>query len=183
MPFTFTTTDLPGIMVIEPKVNGDHRGFFMETYKQSDFAAAGLDVRFTQENHSRSARGILRGLHYQVAPHGQGKLVRVVVGEIFDVAVDVRDGSPTFGKWIGVTLSAANRRCLYIPPWYAHGFCVVSDEAEVIYKTTAEYAPHAERGVRWDDPALGIRWPLTEVTLSERDRRWPGLASVEPVLA
>ena len=182
MPFMFRTTDLPGVLVIEPQVFGDHRGFFLETYRQSDFAAAGLDVRFTQENHSRSVHGILRGLHYQHPPYAQGKLVRVIVGEVFDVAVDIRDGSPTFGKWIGVSLSASNRRSLYIPPWYAHGFCVVSDQADVIYKTTAEYAPEYERGIRWDDPALGIRWPVTEVTLSERDRGWPGLASVEPVL-
>ena len=183
MPFTFRTTDLPGVLVIEPRVFGDHRGFFLESYKQSDFAAAGLDVQFTQENHSRSVRGTLRGLHYQQPPYGQGKLVRVIVGEVFDVAVDVRNGSPTFGKWIGVSLSTANRKSVYIPPWYAHGFCVVSDEAEVIYKTTAEYAPEYERGIRWDDPALGIRWPLAGVTLSERDRSWPGLASAEPVLA
>jgi len=176
MPFNFSNTSLPGVMLIEPKVFGDQRGFFMESYRLPDFAAAGIDLSFVQENHSRSTRGILRGLHYQRAPKAQGKLLRVVIGEVFDVAVDMRAGAPTFGQWIGVTLSAENRRLLYIPPWCAHGFCVVSDEAEVIYKTTCEYAPEYESGVRWDDPALGIRWPIANPTLSERDRQWPGLA-------
>src|SRR5262249_86901 len=133
MPFTFTQTDLPGVVLIEPRVFGDHRGFFLESYRQSDFRTAGVDATFLQENHSRSSRGTLRGLHYQRAPFGQGKLVRVILGEVFDVAVDVRQGSSTFGRWVGVSLSASNRRSLYIPPWCAHGFCVVSD-AEVIYK-------------------------------------------------
>jgi len=180
MPFTFRTTDLPGVLVIEPKVFGDERGFFLEAYKESDFAAAGLDVRFVQENHSRSSGGVVRGLHYQRAPYAQGKLVRVVLGEIFDVAVDIRQGSRTYGQWVGVPLSAENHTQIYIPPWCAHGFCVVSDRAEVIYKTTGEYAPAYEHGIRWDDPALSIPWPVTSPVLSARDREWPML---EPCLA
>src|SRR5260221_1226639 len=175
MPFTFQATDLPGVVLIEPKIFRDDRGFLLESYKQSEFSAAGLEVQFVQENHSRSAYGVLRGLHYQRPPDGQGKLVRVVAGEIFDVAVDIRADSPTFGKWIGVSLSASNSRSLYIPAWFAHGFCVVSDHAEVIYKTTAEYAPQSEHGARWDDPALDISWPISYVTVSDRDVRLPWL--------
>ena len=176
MPFTFSPTALPGVVIIEPKVFADERGFFMETYKRSDFAAAGLDVEFVQENHSRSVQGTLRGLHLQRPPRAQGKLVRVLEGEIWDVAADIRRGSPTFGQWQGVTLSADNRRSIYIPAGYAHGFCVVSPEAQVVYKTTDEYAPELEWGVRWDDPVLAIRWPVSAPTLSARDGSWPPLA-------
>jgi dTDP-4-dehydrorhamnose 3,5-epimerase len=183
MPFTFQNTDLPGVVLIEPKLFRDARGFVLESYKHSEFLAAGLDLRFVQENHSCSAHGVLRGLHYQRPPHAQAKLIRVVSGEVFDVAVDIREGSPTFGKWIGVSLSAANNRLLYIPAGFAHGFCVVSDQAEVVYKTTAEYAPQSEHGARWDDPALGIAWPISDVTLSDRDRRWPGLIGAKGVAA
>ncbi|PYR70459.1 MAG: dTDP-4-dehydrorhamnose 3,5-epimerase [Acidobacteria bacterium] len=173
MPFQFARTSIDGVMLIEPKVFPDDRGFFMEAYKRSDFAAAGLEHSFVQENHSRSTYGTLRGLHYQRAPKAQGKLVRAIVGEIFDVAVDIRRGSPTFGAWFGVRLSAANRRLLYVPPWCAHGFCVVSPEAEVIYNTTEEYAPDCEEGLRWDDRGISIPWPVSSPILSERDRRWP----------
>jgi dTDP-4-dehydrorhamnose 3,5-epimerase len=173
MPSTFESTSLPGVVLIVPKVFGDARGFLMETYKRSEFEAAGLPVALVQENHSRSSRGTLRGLHYQREPKAQGKLVRVILGEIFDVAVDIRADSPTYGKWFGATLSADNRKSLYIPPGFAHGFCVTSAEAEVIYKTTAEYAPDHEFGICWDDPALGIEWPVTAPTLSERDKVWP----------
>jgi dTDP-4-dehydrorhamnose 3,5-epimerase len=175
MPFTFEPTDLPGVLLITPRVYADARGFLMETYKRSEFEAGGLDVPLVQENHSRSSQGTLRGLHYQRAPKAQGKLVRVAVGEIFDVAVDIRRESPTFGKWVGAMLSASNRVSIYIPPGFAHGFCVTSAEAEVIYKTTEEYAPELEYGIRWDDPAIGIAWPVTSPTLSERDQKWPGL--------
>jgi dTDP-4-dehydrorhamnose 3,5-epimerase len=177
MPSTFESTSLSGVVLIVPKVFGDARGFLMETYKRSEFEAAGLPVELVQENHSRSLLGTLRGLHYQREPKAQGTLVRVILGEIYDVAVDIRPDSPTYGKWIGVTLSAENRQSLYVPPGFAHGFCVTSAEAEVIYKTTAEYAPDHEFGIRWDDPALGIDWPLTEPTLSERDKVWPSFAS------
>ena len=178
MPFIFESTELPGVVVIEPRVFADDRGFFMETYKHSDFAAAGVPVHFVQENHSRSVHGTLRGLHLQRPPKAQGKLVRVISGEILDVAVDICPDSATFGRWVSVTLSGENRRSVYIPAGYAHGFCVVSAEAEVIYKTTEEYAPALEWGVRWDDPVLAIPWPVTAPRLSERDKRWPPLMEV-----
>jgi dTDP-4-dehydrorhamnose 3,5-epimerase len=175
MPFTFAAAALPGVVIIEPTVFADSRGFFMETYKKSDFLAAGLDIEFVQENHSRSLHGTLRGLHLQRPPRAQGKLVRVLQGEILDVAADIRPDSPTFRQWETVVLSAENRRSLYIPPGYAHGFCVLSPEAEVVYKTTAEYAPELEWGVRWDDPALAIPWPISSPILSGRDSKWPPL--------
>ena len=178
MPSSFTPESLPGIVLIEPRVFEDSRGFFMETYKRSEFSAAGLPFDFVQENHSRSVQGTLRGLHGQREPKSQGKLIRVVEGEVYDVAADVRPGSPTFGRWTAITLSADNRRSLFIPPGYAHGFCVVSGQAQVIYKTTTEYAPDFEYGVRWDDPQLNIPWPVREPLLSDRDRRWPLLADL-----
>jgi dTDP-4-dehydrorhamnose 3,5-epimerase len=178
MPVSFESTDLPGVLLVVPKVFADDRGFFMETFKRSEFERAGLDLQFVQENHSRSSAGTLRGLHYQREPKAQGKLVRVVLGEIFDVAVDIRQGSPTFGRWVGVRLSAENRLSIYVPPGFAHGFCVTTAEAEVIYKTTEEYAPEHEEGIRWDDPSLGIAWPVANPTLSPRDQRWPSLARI-----
>jgi dTDP-4-dehydrorhamnose 3,5-epimerase len=178
MPFIFTPAALPGMVVIEPKVFADDRGFFMETYKKSDFVPAGIDVEFVQENHSKSVAGTLRGLHLQRPPKAQGKLVRVIQGEIFDVAADIRRDSPTFGRWVSVTLSAGNRRSVFIPAGYAHGFCVVSPQAEVVYKTTDEYAPELEWGVRWDDPELGIPWPVSEPLLSPRDSKWPALTRI-----
>jgi dTDP-4-dehydrorhamnose 3,5-epimerase len=174
----FTPTDLPGVVVIEPHVFPDDRGFFLEVYKKSDFISAGLDVEFVQQNHSRSVQGTLRGLHLQRPPRAQGKLVRAIAGEIFDVAADIRRESPTFGQWVSVALSAENQRSVYIPAGYAHGFCVVSPEAEVLYNTTDEYAPEFEWGVRWDDPVLGIRWPVSSPRLSARDSAWPGLNEV-----
>jgi dTDP-4-dehydrorhamnose 3,5-epimerase len=173
MPFTFSPTSLPGVTIVEPRVFTDHRGFFMETYRKSEFAAAGIDAEFVQDNHSRSVRGTLRGLHLQRAPKSQGKLVRVLEGEVFDVAADVRPDSPTYGVWVSVVLSAENRRSVFIPSGYAHGFCVTSPEAQILYKTTDEYAPELEWGVRWDDPLLAIRWPLSDPLLSERDQHWP----------
>lgn len=175
MPFLFKETALPGVLVIEPRVLSDHRGFFMETYKKSEFAAAGIDVEFVQENHSRSVQGTLRGLHLQRPPRAQGKLIRVIEGEVFDVAADIRPDSPTYGVWVAVALSGENRTSVYIPAGYAHGFCVVSAEAQVMYKTTDEYTPELEWGVRWDDPVLSIPWPVSEPRLSERDRLWPFL--------
>jgi dTDP-4-dehydrorhamnose 3,5-epimerase len=178
MPFTFHPTQLPGVVIVEPRVFADDRGFFIETYKRSDFAAAGIDVDFVQENHSKSVRGTLRGLHFQRAPKAQAKLVRAIEGEVFDVVVDIRKGAPTFGRWEAVELSAENRLSVYVPAGYAHGFCVTSAEAQVVYKTSAEYAPELEGGVRWDDPALAIPWPITAPILSPRDGRWPNLADV-----
>ncbi|MDR1368214.1 MAG: dTDP-4-dehydrorhamnose 3,5-epimerase, partial [Candidatus Accumulibacter sp.] len=152
---------IPDIVLIEPKVFGDERGFFYESFNERDFSAAtGIDVRFVQDNHSRSVKNVLRGLHCQMAPRAQGKIVRVVVGEVFDVAVDIRKASPTFGCWVGERLSARNKRQMWIPPGFAHGFLVLSEEAEFLYKTTEYYMPELERGIRWDDPAIGIDWPL-----------------------
>jgi dTDP-4-dehydrorhamnose 3,5-epimerase len=180
MPFTFEPTDLPGVIVISPKVYGDTRGFFMETYKRSEFQAAGIDVPLVQENHSRSAAGTLRGLHYQREPKAQAKLVRVVHGAIYDVAVDIRHESPTFGRWVAMTLSAENRKSLYVPAGFAHGFCVTTDTAEVIYLTSDEYAPELEYGIPWNDPALAIPWPVADPTLSPRDQAWPPLGAGLP---
>jgi dTDP-4-dehydrorhamnose 3,5-epimerase len=175
MPFHFKRLGIPEVILIEPRVFHDERGFFMESYKYSEFAAFGIAERFVQDNHSRSVMGVLRGLHYQNPPKAQGKLVRAVVGEIFDVAVDIRRGSPTYGRWVGVKLSAENKRMLYIPPGFAHGFCVLSDVAEVVYKATAEYAPECEAGIIWDDPEIGIEWPIENPIISPRDLQWPPL--------
>jgi dTDP-4-dehydrorhamnose 3,5-epimerase len=161
---------LGGVLVFEPAVHGDDRGFFFESYREDEFRRAAGEVRpFVQDNHSRSSRHVLRGLHYQVR-QPQGKLVRVIVGEVFDVVVDLRRRSPTFGRWAGTTLSAGNRRVLWIPEGFAHGFLVTSEAAETVYKTTDYYAPQHERSLRWDDPALAIAWPLTaEPVLSAKD--------------
>jgi dTDP-4-dehydrorhamnose 3,5-epimerase len=156
-----TPTAIPDVLIIEPKVFGDARGFFFESYNRQAFnEATGLDVDFVQDNHSKSAKGVLRGLHYQLPPKAQGKLVRVVQGEVFDVAVDIRKGSPTFGRWAGEVLSAENRCQLWIPPGFAHGFLTLSDTAEFLYKTTDYYSPEHERSLLWCDPALGIEWPI-----------------------
>jgi len=173
-------TELPGVIVLEPKVFGDDRGFFFESYNRRAFReATGLDPDFVQDNHSRSARNVLRGLHYQVR-QPQGKLVRVTTGEVYDVAVDLRRSSPTFGRWVGLTLSAANRRMLWVPEGFAHGFVVTSDHAEFLYKTTDYYAPEHERSLLWNDPALGIAWPVEGTPLLKpRDAAAPPLASAE----
>lgn len=175
MPFSFRRLEIPDVVMIEPRVFRDERGFFMESYKHSEFAAFGIQERFVQDNHSRSKKGVLRGLHYQNPPRAQGKLVRAVSGEIFDVAVDIRKGSPTYGRWVGVNLSEENIRMLYIPAGFAHGFMTLSDVADVMYKTTDEYSPEHEAGIIWNDPEIGIEWPLAEPVLSPRDARWPGL--------
>jgi dTDP-4-dehydrorhamnose 3,5-epimerase len=179
MPFRFSSTSIPEVYVIEPSVFADERGFFMETYKQSDFAVRGIADTFTQCNHSKSAHGTLRGLHYQKNPRAQGKLVRVVLGEIYDVVVDLRRGGPTYGRWVGETLSRDNRKMVYVPRGFAHGFCVISEEAEVLYSSTDEYAPEHEAGVLWSDPELGITWPISEPQLSARDRAWPPLRDAD----
>ncbi|MGQ9489149.1 MAG: dTDP-4-dehydrorhamnose 3,5-epimerase [Anaerolineae bacterium] len=170
------STALPGVLVIIPTVYHDARGFFFESYNQEVWRAHGIDTIFVQDNHSKSVKGTLRGLHFQLPPAAQVKLVRVVRGAIWDVAVDIRVGSPTFGRWVGVELSADNFRQLYIPIGFAHGFCVLSDEAEVLYKTSAVYSRQHERGIAWDDPQLNIAWPVTGPMLSERDRHAPSLA-------
>lgn len=165
-------TSLPGVLVFEPRLFGDHRGYFMETWRADAFAAAGVSLPFVQDNQSSSRQGVLRGLHYQVR-QPQGKLVRVISGRVFDVAVDLRRSSPHFGKWTGVELSAENRRLFWVPPGFAHGFYVLSEAAEFVYKCTDYYAPEHERSLRWDDPTVGIDWPLVagvETILSDKDR-------------
>ena len=166
-------TELEGVLVIEPKVWRDSRGLFFEAYNRAAFCEAGLDTVFVQDNHSRSCRHTLRGLHFQREPHAQDKLVRVIAGEIFDVAVDLRHGAPTFGKWSGFRLSADEPRMVLVPTGFAHGFCVLSETAEVLYKCSDFYAPHCEGGLLWDDPDLGIHWPVRDPILSERDRAHP----------
>ncbi len=167
-------TDLPGVLIVEPKVFGDERGFFMESWNGRRYEEAGLPGSFVQDNLSFSAHGVLRGLHFQ-NPQPQGKLVSVLQGEVFDVAVDIRIGSPTFGRWAGVTLSAENKRQFYVPPGFAHGFVVTSETALFFYKCTDYYAPSAEGVVLWNDPDIGIGWPVAEPVLSERDRAAPPL--------
>lgn len=177
----FIETRIPDVVIVEPTVYGDERGYFMETWEQRKFAEAGLNWEFVQDNHSRSVRGTLRGLHYQIE-QPQGKLVRVTQGAVFDVVVDIRRSSPTFGQWVGVELSAENKRQLWVPPRFAHGFYVTSEVAEFQYKCTDFYAPEHERGIRWDDPELGIDWPLAEdgePLLSEKDRNGQPMANAE----
>ena len=172
---------IPDVVLIEPRVFGDERGFFYESYNRAAFrAATGVDPDFVQDNHSKSQRGVLRGLHYQLPPRAQGKLVRVVQGEVFDVAVDIRRGSPTFGKWVGESLSAENHRQMWVPPGFAHGFVTVSETAEFLYKTTDVYAPECERCIAWNDPTIGIDWRLSgEPLLSAKDRQGVSLAAAE----
>lgn len=177
----FSPSVLPDVVEITPQVFGDARGFFMETWHAAKFAAAGLDLSFVQDNHSRSQQGTLRGIHYQIGTP-QGKLVRVISGAIFDVAVDLRQGSVTFGKWLGMTLSGENKKMLWIPPGFGHGFYVLSDSAEFVYKCTTLYAPEQERCIRWDDPDLAIDWPLQHgeaPILSEKDRAGVAFAQAE----
>lgn len=172
-------TALPGVLIIEPRVFGDARGFFMETWNAQAFRKAGLDVRFVQDNHSRSQKGVLRGLHFQ-NPQPQGKLVRVTRGAVFDVAVDLRWSSPHFGKWVGVELSAQNHRMFWVPEGFAHGFLTLEDDTDFLYKCTAPYAPQSEHTLAWDDPAVGIEWPAIGMApiISDKDARGLSLANV-----
>jgi dTDP-4-dehydrorhamnose 3,5-epimerase len=171
-------TEIPGVLILEPKVFGDSRGFFMESFNERAFnEAVGNEVRFVQDNHSRSSKGVLRGLHFQKAPHAQGKLVRAAAGAVFDVAVDIRKDSPTYGKWVGVELTGENHRQFWVPAGLAHGFLVLSDSADFLYKTTDYYAPQAEGSVRWNDPDLAIAWPDIGMApqLSGKDAQAPWL--------
>ncbi|MCV0437856.1 MAG: dTDP-4-dehydrorhamnose 3,5-epimerase [Hydrogenophaga sp.] len=176
-----TPTTIPDVLIIEPKVFGDERGFFFESFNQKAFnEATGLDVNFVQDNHSRSAKGVLRGLHYQMPPHEQGKLVRVVRGSVFDVAVDIRKNSSTFGHWVGAELSEDNHRQFWVPAGFAHGFLVLSESADFLYKTTAYYAPQHERCIAWNDPDIGIEWPVgVRPQLSAKDQQGRQLAGAE----
>lgn len=175
--FKFIQTEIEGLYIVEPTVFGDNRGYFMETYNYKDFKEAGLEMVFVQDNQSRSKKGVLRGLHFQYK-HPQGKLVRVTKGQVFDVAVDLRKNSKTYGKWYGVILSEKNKRQFYIPEGFAHGFLVLSDEAEFVYKCTDYYHPEDEGGIIWNDPDINIKWPLDkveEIILSEKDKKWKTL--------
>lgn len=179
--FKFMETSIEGVYIIEPTVFGDERGYFMETYHKEEFKKAGLDFSFVQDNQSKSKKGVLRGLHFQYTKP-QGKLVRVIKGEVFDVAVDLRKDSPTYGKWEGVILSDENKKQFYVPEGFAHGFLVLSDEAEFIYKCTDFYDSEDEGGILWNDPDIGIKWPvddIDEVILSEKDRKWKTLKETE----
>ena len=175
MPFEFKRLKIPDVILIKPLVFEDERGFFMETYKKSDFEKAGIKGDFIQDNHSKSKYGVLRGLHFQREPYAQAKIVRAVRGVIYDVAVDLRRNSPTFGKWVGVILSEYNKWQLYIPRGFAHGFLVLSDVAEVVYKVDNVYAPDYEGGIIWNDPGISIDWPVDDPIVSEKDRKWPTL--------
>ena len=169
-------TALSGVLILEPEVFGDGRGFFLETYSEQRYFDAGIRERFVQDNHSRSRKGVLRGLHYQLT-QPQGKLVGVTYGAVFDVAVDIRRGSPSFGRWAGVVLDDQNHRQFYIPPGFAHGFCVLSDKVDFVYKCTDYYHPQSECGIAWDDPDIAIDWPVRNVSLSNKDARNPKLAA------
>ena len=178
----FTPLAIPEVVLIEPKVFGDSRGFFLESFKQELFnQATGTQHDFIQDNHSRSSKGVLRGLHYQLNPYAQGKLVRVITGAVFDVAVDIRRSSPTFGRWVGAELTAENHHQLWIPPGFAHGFVVLSDTADFVYKTTAYYAPETDRGILWNDPDIGIEWPQLDIpfSLSDKDQKQPAFKLAE----
>jgi dTDP-4-dehydrorhamnose 3,5-epimerase len=170
----FTETPLPGVIVIDPTVHGDDRGFFMETYRADAFREHGIPDSFVQDNHSRSARGVLRGLHYQ-EPQPQGKLVRCTHGELFDVAVDIRRGSPKFGHYFGILLTESNKKMLWVPPGFAHGFCALTETADLVYKVTELYRPEYDRCILWNDPDIGIPWPIEEPTLSAKDVTAPRL--------
>ena len=174
---TFTRTKIPDVILVEPRLFPDARGYFYEGYSRDRFAANGIPGEFVQDNYSRSAKGVVRGLHYQMAPKAQAKLIQVIHGAVFDVAVDLRRGSPTFGQWVGATLTGENHHLLYIPSGFAHGFCTLDEHTAVMYKVSDFYSPEHERGIRWDDPALAIAWPTLDVPyqLSDRDRNYPVL--------
>ena len=182
MPFTFEKTPLEGGLIIQPRVFGDDRGFFCETYKKTDFVDVGITDEFVQDNHSKSAKGILRGLHFQTEPKAQGKLVRVIAGAVWDVAVDIRPESPTFRQWFGIALSANNHTMLYIPPGYAHGFLSLEDNTHFLYKCTNDYSPEHEGGYRWDDPAFGVGWPFKEFGIQKEEVQVSGRDAGLPLL-
>lgn len=179
MPFTFEPLTISDVVLVRPTRYRDDRGHLAEIYRDTQFEGAGIVGPFVQDNLVRSRKHVLRGLHYQIPPHAQGKLVSAVRGAIFDVAVDLRRQSPTYGAWVGQTLDGESGDMLWIPPGFAHGYCTLSDQADVLYKVTAHYAPEHDRGVRWNDPAIGIEWPVDEPLLSEKDRTQPGIAACD----
>lgn len=179
MPFEFQKTKLEGVVLVSPKIFPDERGAFAELFKQSDFAAAGLDANFVQINYSQSKKNVVRGLHFQMPPKAQGKLAQVSSGKAFDVAVDIRKDSTTYGQWVGVTLTSEEKNMLYIPPGFAHGFCALEENTEFVYYCTDEYSKDHERGIFWNDPAIGIDWPVENPIVSDRDTTYPMLADLE----
>jgi len=179
MPFEFTPLAIPEVVAITPKVFADERGAFVEIFKATDFAAAGITAQWQQINCSISQKHVLRGMHYQLQPHAQGKLITVLRGKIFDVVIDIRKSSPSFGKWASIELDAKKRQMLWVPVGFAHGFCALSDITEVMYACTSEYAPESERGIMWNDPALGITWPTDKPILSPKDTKYPPLAEAD----
>lgn len=179
MPFEFERQKIEDVILIKPKIFGDNRGFFMEAYKKSDFFANGIDIEFNQDNHSKSAKGVLRGLHYQASPFGQAKIVRCSKGKIYDVAVDIRPNSETYGQYVKVELSEENKHMLYIPTGFAHGFAALTDEVELLYKASGEYNPQADRGILWNDPDININWGIDfDPLLSEKDKNQPFLKDI-----
>jgi dTDP-4-dehydrorhamnose 3,5-epimerase len=175
MPFTFTNLEISGLVLIEPRLFPDERGFFLESYKESEFIQGGVSDRFVQDNHSLSKKNVLRGLHFQRQPHAQGKLVRVIRGNVWDVMVDLRKDSPTYKRWVGIELSDQNNRMIFIPPGFAHGFVALSEDAHLLYKCTEEYDPVLDGGIRWNDPDIGVRWPVQEPIVSDKDKSLPFL--------
>ena len=179
MPFTFKKLNIPEVILVEAKAFSDDRGFFMESYQESNFVENGINYKFVQDNFSHSTKGVLRGLHYQKNPKAQSKLVTVLKGEIFDIAVDIRKNSPTFGKWVGEILSENNHKLLYVPQGFAHGFCVISDEADVLYKVNNDYSPENDRGIIWNDPDIAVKWPIEKPLVSEKDLQQPLLKDAD----
>lgn len=179
MPFEFKNLDIPEVVLIIPKVFEDDRGFFMETYKSSEFKKNGINADFVQHNHSKSKKGVLRGLHYQLNPKAQGKLLRVVKGALLDVVVDIRKGSPTYGKWVSAELNDQNKHMLWVPPGFAHGILTLENNTELLYEVTEEYSPENERGILWNDSEIGIKWPIEKPSLVERDKSNPPLKEAE----
>ena len=179
MPFTFQRLEIPDVILVAARAFADDRGYFVEAYKRSEFVAGGIPEVFVQDNCSRSARGVLRGLHFQRDPSAQGKLVSVIRGRIYDVAVDLRRGSPWFGRWVAAELSSDNHHLLYVPAGFAHGFCALTEDTDVVYKVTAEYAPADDRGISWNDPDVGVRWPVAEPVLSPKDAELPTLHAAD----
>lgn len=173
MPFEFEKLEIPDVVLVKPKVFGDDRGFFMETFKQSDFERHGITLDFVQDNHSKSNKGVVRGLHYQLNPKAQGKLVRVSRGKLVDVVVDIRKGSPYYGQWVSAELSEKNKHMLWVPHGFAHGVCILEDDTHLLYKATGEYSPEHDRGILWNDSEIGVNWPIDKPLLSEKDRAQP----------
>jgi dTDP-4-dehydrorhamnose 3,5-epimerase len=181
MPFKFINLEISGLLLVEPRLFPDERGFFLESYKESEFKRGGIPYRFVQDNHSQSKKNVLRGLHFQRQPRAQGKLVRVIQGNVWDVMVDLRKNSPTYKRWLGIEVSEENNRMLFIPPGFAHGFVALSEEAHLLYKCTEEYDPVLDAGIRWNDPEIGVEWPVQDPIISDKDKSLPFLRELESI--